>query len=111
MSQLELLEAYARLKGFKDNVPTTDSIRDNYVNDFHSIIDLLEKITGRNLSGFRVSPDVMYRQYVDWRKGQMTREQYCPRPALMMKVDAVLTFFQFQLQDHKKGPIGFRPSE
>ena len=105
MSQIELFEAYSRLEGLKNNIPNKDSIRDNYVIDYHSILDLLEKITNINLSGFRV-PSEELKPY-QWHTGDTTREKYCPRPVLMMKVDAVLMFFRFQMGDSEKKPIGF----
>ena len=50
----ELIEAYTRLKAFKEHLPQTSEIDVRYVREFHSILDLLTSCTGFDLKNFYI---------------------------------------------------------
>lgn len=114
--QIKLLEAYTRLDGFKNNIPQTpNSVQESYVHQYHLILDLLEETSKYNLSGFRVPPHEISPLIasVDADEGvKYTEGRFCKRPILMMKVDAVLSFFKILMNNTdntNKEIIGFRP--
>ena len=110
MSQQELIEAYARLKALKSNLPERSSVELKYVEEFHSILRLLTHTSGLDLSNFRV-PDSELKPIVtggNYITGTVdySEDSYCQRAFLMMKIDGVLTFFEIQ-SSQPKPKIGF----
>jgi hypothetical protein len=53
MNDFRLFEAYSRLKSLRQNGPA-DSIRAQFVTEFHQILDLLEQNSGADLKNFRI---------------------------------------------------------
>lgn len=114
--QIKLLEAYTRLDGFKNNVPQyLLSIPESYIQQYHLILDLLEETAKFNLSGFHVPPHEVSPLLASFspEEGETyTKDRFCKRPILMMKVDAVLSFFKILMDNTNntnKEIIGFRP--
>jgi len=111
MDQIKLIEAYARLKALKANLPGQYQVHEKYVQEFHSILDRLAEISGFNLNNFRVASSEV--GPVETGGNSMTGEVYysednrCERSVLMMKIDGVLTFFEIGLSS-KKSEIGFK---
>ncbi len=83
----QIREAYARLVALKTNLPRSIDVDKKFITEFSEILDLLESASGGSLNGFRVS------------------EPDCTRSYLMMKVDAVRSFFTIGQQ---KEDIGFK---
>jgi hypothetical protein len=113
MSQTSLAEAYARLQALKSNLPDAHEVDEKYVQEFHLALELLEPISGYDLSRFRVPlsevhPQVSGRNYVTG-KVYYSGRKVCERSFMMMKVDSVLGFFQIQTAP-RKGTIGFKPT-
>ena len=109
MDEMKLLEAYARLSAFKDNLPDIYSIGENYVHEYHSILDLLKETSNLDPSGFRVpDSEVQKRITSSSMEGNTYSDiRYCDRAFLTMKVDAILRFFAYQMPDSSKKKIGF----
>lgn len=98
--QLLLLEAYARLKGLKANLPATPPwIKDHYVREFHEILELLQQGSGFDLTRFKVPSEAQV--------AVAGRIEY-DRAFLKAKIDALLTLFELQSSEPKPR-IGFRP--
>jgi len=105
MSQQELVEAYARLKALKSNLPDNSGVELKYVQEFHSILRLLTQTSGLDLGNFRV-PDSELKPIVT--VGNYGTVTNCQRAFLMMKIDGVLTFFEIH-SSQPKAKIGFGP--
>jgi hypothetical protein len=106
-----ILKSYALLSSLKQNLPNTFAVSKVWVDDFHAILTALERETGDSLEEFRVSDG-------EWRQRAVTHNrltghtQYdknltVQRERLLLKVDAVLGYFQFQTTPDKQ-PIGFQ---
>ncbi len=112
MNQEKIAEAFARLKSLKSNLPDGISVKEKYVDEFHHILDLLEQSSGRDLGRFRVPASECKPRVTSanpWR-GTVThsKDNYCERGFLMMKIDAVLGLFELQLSG-QQSTIGFHP--
>lgn len=111
---MSVLEAYARLKSLRQNVPSP-YVEQKYVEEFHACLDLLERASDGPLSGFRVPASEVRPVCVagSYLSGDIeySDEPYCDHSFFLMKLDAVITMFEL-LQSSaasSKGPIGFNP--
>lgn len=114
MSEMAILEAYARLKSLRQNVPGYD-VEVRFVNEFHQILDLLQEGTGVNLGNFRIPasemrPIVVAGNYLDGSV-EYTDEPFCNNAYFLTKVDGVLNMFEVLLAPSSgtKRSIGFKP--
>jgi hypothetical protein len=48
------MEAYRKLTVLQKNVPKAREVKEKYVREYHSILDLLEQASGYDLDDFRV---------------------------------------------------------
>jgi len=114
MSNIEILEAYSRLKSLRQNVPP-HRINTMLVSEFHGILDLLEKVSGVALDNFRIpAPEVHpIATGGNYLTGETyySAESFCDKNFFVMKVDGVLTMFELLMnQDAGERPaIGFKP--
>jgi hypothetical protein len=89
----ELLKAYVMLKSLRDNVPSIFEVGPRWVQDYHSILDKIEKETGQNLTEFRIPLE----------------EKRLPVSRFLFRLEAVLSYFQIQAgESPEKEPIGFK---
>jgi hypothetical protein len=114
MSDMAVLEAYARLKSLRQNLPGYD-VEMRFVNEFHQILDLLHQGTGVDLANFRIPPSelrpiVVAGNYLDGSV-EYTDEPFCNNAYFLMKVDGVLNMFEVLLAPSSgpKPSIGFKP--
>ena len=116
MNNMQVLEAFSRLKSLRQNMPKSYSVDMKFVDEFHKILDLLERNSGTNLQNFRI-PDTEIRPIPaggNYLTGEIeyTDEPYCDRDFFAMKVDGVLTMFELLIESpgsRDKRTIGFRP--
>jgi hypothetical protein len=108
IGELTLLEAYARLKSLRQNLPE-QRVPLQYVAEYHQVLDLLESAL-LNLQGFRIPQSAVRAVEVgrSHLSGEIHHEgdSYCDRSFFLMKVDAVLAMFEILLI----GPDGSRLS-
>jgi len=108
-----MIKAYALLSSLRQNLPDKFEVGKEWVDDYHSILDSIEKETGEGLGEFRVSSNDVYLPVVGGNTitGEIRRGKkfVVQRTRLLMKVDAVLEYFQFQ-ETPENRPIGFRKS-
>lgn len=107
---MDLAQAYALLNSLKQNLPTTFEVERRWVDDFHSILDAVEKTTGADTYAFRVPPDELHPEvsggnYLEGTTDYSGRT-VIERSRFVQKVDAVLGYFQFTQSEPKKD-IGF----
>jgi hypothetical protein len=116
MDDKALFEAYARLNSLKTNVPNGFEVHEKWVEEFHTVLDLLETSTGHYLRNFRIpSPEIKptviaARMGTARRPGSATysKDNYCERSFLVMKIDGVLNYFSYQSAPQERR-IGFQP--
>lgn len=107
MSEVNIKQAYSLLVALKNNLPGGLTVDEKYVDQFHTILDTLEKECGQNLDAFRVPGSELKRRAIS--KNEYTGVTYSEtaevhRPFLMMKIDAVLSFFTIE---RERQAIGF----
>jgi hypothetical protein len=116
---MDLAQAFFLLQSLKENMPHTSDIAKKWVDDYHSILDTVEKETGTNLSPFRVPETDFQRQVVSARRGSFRggpgHVQYgdnvvVSHARLAHKVDAVLSYFRYSqgTGNTPKQSIGFK---
>ena len=110
----EVAKAYALLSSLKQNIPTNFYVDQRWVHDFNNALQKIESTTSISLQEFRVPPEELTRETtggnyltgeVDY-SGRMVVE----RTRLLLKVDAVLGFFQYAKDKSTKGKLGFSKS-
>ena len=118
---MELAQAYFLLKSLKDNIPNHHEVDQHWVDDFHGLLDSIEKETGTSLSAFRVNQGELHHPVVAVtpgfaRHGRIVQGRVhrgssivVERTRLMHKLDAVLSYFEFkQGATEPDKHIGFR---
>jgi len=55
-NEIELQEAYVRLKALRNDLPDAVVLEQHWVTDFHALIEMLADLAGADLRGF-VVPD------------------------------------------------------
>ncbi len=114
---MDLAQAYFLLKSLKDNVPNSHEVDQQWVNDFHSLVDTVEKETGTDLAAFRVDGSELHHPVVAVTPGTRRgpgKVRYgngivVKRTRLLLKLDAVLGYFQFkQGAGESEKHIGFK---
>jgi len=111
VNQTEINQAYSRLGSLKTNLPEGFYADQTYVEEFHSILAILQKESGHDLTPLRV-PGSEIQQEVsggNYMTGEVnyTGRMVCHRNYLMMRIDGVLGFFTLS---SSKATVGFRPS-
>jgi hypothetical protein len=101
---MDLTQAFFLLQSLKDNIPHHSEIAKKWVDDYHSILDTIEKESGADLSAFRVPEADFHRQAIAARRGSFRggpgQVQYSDnivvsQARLFHKMDAVLGYFQY----------------
>jgi hypothetical protein len=108
----ELIKAYTLLSSLKQNLPNLYQVPKEWVDDYHSILDSVEKETGESLQEFRVSDEELRRQVISGNyvtgETRYGNKMMIQRARLMLKIDAVLGYFQIQSSAPDREPIGFK---
>lgn len=115
MERLHALEAFARLKGLRSNIPNDKyEVVGTFVQDYHEILNLLQESLNIDLSGFlvpgnMVQPTVTLSNYLTGEK-TYSREPYCLGDYFRSKLDGALTMTEMLLskEDEK---MGFKPKK
>lgn len=89
----ETLRSFNRLKGLKDNMPST--VKKTYVSEFHDIITRLERSSKVKLDEFKI-PDFEVKPHNlgKDREGnrRFSEESYCDKEFILLKLDALLYY-------------------
>ena len=103
MSQDDLMQAYARLRALRDNLPgpPTPVIAQRYVDDFHEVHGLLQKYCTVDLKGFKVPSAALTERWPD-------EGSFYDLAFVKSKIDGLLGFFELRWADPRPS-IGFRP--
>jgi hypothetical protein len=104
-----LAEAYSRLSSLKDHLPQIQFLGDTYINEYHEVLTLLEKTSGADLSGFRLTKSLQPVPHTNASSGKIDWTYLVDQNVLLMKADALLCFFQATSTQKPASPIGFHP--
>ena len=119
MNQDNIIRVYTRLLGLKNNLPKDCfGIKENYVNDYHQIVDILARETEISLDEFMVPDQEMENKMTScWPDNEFfgqkagakySKDRYCERELFLSKLDALLSYFQIKyLSGDKPQEIGF----
>lgn len=111
MNQAAVAQAYARLSALKTNLPERYGADQSYIQEFHTVLDILQKESGVDLSASRVPESEIERESSgsNTLSGEVyyTGRMVCTRSYLMMKIDGVLGFFTLA---SSRTTVGFTPS-
>ena len=106
-----LTRAYAMLSSLRKNIAQLSGVEEKYVNEFHIVLDKLEKID-ISVSEFRI-PDSMVKPKVTM--SHITRggaehiysdEKYVDKALILVKLDAILGYFEI-ITAEKPRKIGY----
>ena len=113
-TQQEVLQRlYADLVSLQKNLPGSDpeeKIKEEWVNDFHSILKSFS-VLGIEVDSYYISSDRIQPKMTSFnpRTGAMySKEKYCERAALLSKVDSLLLRIQLKERDLEVELIGFK---
>lgn len=98
----KITRLYSRLNALKVNLPQGKWASELYVRDYHSTVNELQSITGSDLSEFKVPENEVSVTF----PGLSTR--HCERNLMMMKVGALLGYFDIKYLSSGDKKIGFR---
>jgi hypothetical protein len=108
MNQTVIVQAYSRLSALKTTLPEKHYSDQGLVDEFHSVLETLQKESGHDLSAFRIPASEMEKESYcsNSMTGEMsyTGKMVCTRSYLMMRIDGVLCFFSLS-----KTTVGFAP--
>ena len=101
----------AALKALKKKLPHALRVAEKYATEYHSILDDLSRLSGKNLARYRVPGTEIVsvttsKEPVDELTWRVARERRCDRAFLLTKLDTVLKLFRFKTEP-KKARIGF----
>ena len=111
MDERSLTQALARFDGFRKNIPP--GIRENVVNEYHSIVDALATATGEDLTPFKIRPDELKHKVVAARRapfsggrGSVTysSDRYCDDSRFQAQVDSLAEYLESA--GHRRGSGG-----
>lgn len=95
-------EVWARLLAFRQHLPDRYEIEESLVRQYHGMVKEFESLSpqGVGLNNFRVPPEDVRPRVVSVSRPTRTRpghknyshDNYCPRSALLMKLDALVQF-------------------
>lgn len=110
MDDKNLFRSLARLNAIKNNLPE-HWVEQKYIDEYNSIIKILEEVTKESLEEFKVPQSQVRPRAVVHSPTQGTsysRELYCDREYFLIKVDSVLGYFTLVLQPTEvKNQMGF----
>ena len=119
-NQDNLKRAYATLQALRNNIEditTVYGVEENYVDQYHAALDMLEGI-GIDVAQFRISssevqPHVVQGITVTYpgeaaRPKKYTEKKYVRKGLLLTKLDTILMYFQLTHSDEPRR-IGFTP--
>ncbi|GAC1432077.1 MAG: hypothetical protein NVS1B11_02870 [Terriglobales bacterium] len=93
----EIARACTLLAAIKRNIPTKFEIAKSWVNDFHSVLDRVERSTGESLQNFRIADTDLYKESLggNTKTGEVyySGKILVDRGRFLTKLDAALAHF------------------
>ena len=115
MDQQEIKKAFVNLQALKNNLPPSSSINEKYIHIFHDEIDRLIKIGFTNIDDFKIPENEIQHKLISFKpaisefdqkkSSSYSEDRYVERGILLIKIDALLAYFQVFSPEVK---IGFK---
>jgi len=118
-----IIRAYTRLLALRKNIPQEQSVKENFVQDYHQIVDLLAKETASDLEEFKIPANEVRHKVTSTtvcspfsdeklhKERSCSEDRYCEAALFFSKLDALLSYFQITHLSHEKQDIGFKFGE
>lgn len=113
-----LNRAYAMLKALQNSVAELQLVKETYVRDYHTSLDMLEGM-GIDVTQFRIPPSELQPRITSARVSypaspspppKYSNEKYVTRELLLTKLDATLNYLEITYSQ-KPRKIGFSPPD
>jgi hypothetical protein len=116
MNQIGLMKAFLNLTALQKRVPKTPEVKERYVQEYHSILRVLEQASGYNLDDFRVPEAEMHYKFlyftvddsIESFSKEYTTDLYCDRAVLMKKLGTILKYFTAPSSIREKIEVSFK---
>ena len=107
---------WAKLLAFKENLPSF--LKQRHVEEYHSILQLVQEGSGYDLSPFRISESEVDHEIAGGSRGTRRRpgttlytsDKRCNHGHMSRQIDGVIGFFNSLQAPPSPSKIGFRPS-
>ena len=117
MDTKELLKALALLQAFRQNLPN-GSIEEDYVIEYHQILEAIQQQTGEELKDFFIPANKLEHEVAGTSpptrgnhfrpQTHYTDERFCDLEFFRMKLDAAINYLNYLLPaEPEKRSIGF----
>lgn len=115
MDSDKILRIYTRLRALKEHLPGSSQLHQKYVDEYHSLIKELSDATGEELDEFSIATQEIKPKLVAVGIAggvkHYSKDAYCERALLLMKMDALLSYFNIKYLSKEERKIGFRLSQ
>lgn len=115
MDQDKIIRAYTRLISLKQNLPQEYDTHEKYINDYHTIVDLLSKEINISLDEFKIPSNEIKPIWTggNYLTGEnfYSDDSYCEKTLFLSKLEALLSYFQIKYLSQEESKIGFNPPE
>ncbi|MBI3494937.1 hypothetical protein HY004_03080 [Candidatus Saccharibacteria bacterium] len=107
----KFIAAYSKLISMKNNLPDYVDVEESWVRQFHECLESISDILDGQVDEFKVpESDIKHQEYqISYNPVQteLSKDKFCDRSKLMVKIDAVLTYIQLKSPPEDKKQIGF----
>jgi len=104
--QSELKKAYANLIAIKDNLPQRHELEVKFANLVNSEVDRLSRL-GLEVEDFKIPANEIKSTFIGGNlvtgETHYSKEKYVEKEILLIKLDAILTYFSIENQNIKIG--------
>lgn len=105
-----LARAYALLQGLRNNVANLSWVKETYVREYHTILDMIERI-GIGVNDFRipqseVQPRITSISSISPKRTVYSEQKYVDKELLLTKLDGILGYFEITFSEEPRR-IGF----
>lgn len=119
MNQIGLMKAYLNLSALQKRVPKAYEVKETYVQEYNSILDVLAHASGYNLDHFRIPESEIHKKVLSFtldldsgNPSAVTNDYaqglYCDRAVLMKKLGALLKYFTVPSSIQENMEISFK---
>jgi hypothetical protein len=109
----EIARSYVLLNSLLKNLPTTHTVDEKWVRQYHAEVERIERAKSMELKDFRVQSSELKREMTSYAPGRgatYSESLRCERNVLVQKLEALLAYFSLSAQPPKQR-IGFTPPE
>lgn len=119
MNMIGLMTAYLKLTALQKRVPKAYEVREEYVREYNSALEILARASGYNLDDFRVPESELHVKLLYFLRDPSlpssedtttvyTTDLYCERAVLMKKLGTILKYFTAPSSIREKIEVSFK---